>query len=64
MKNRLGFLDFEDEDSTFDVFKVRGLDDDSLIFGLTPFELTCFSTELWFQSQGRRDSRNRSSNHS
>src|SRR5215469_2532287 len=44
MMNRLGFSDFEDEDSTFDVFKVRGRDDDSLVFSLTPFELTCFST--------------------
>ena len=44
MRNRLRFLDFEDEDSIFDVFKVRGWDDDNLIFVLTPLELTCFST--------------------
>src|SRR5215469_7960203 len=44
MRNRLGFLDFENEDSTFDVFKGRGKDEGSLIFGLTPLELTCLST--------------------
>src|SRR5215469_5500917 len=43
MRNRLGFLDFEDEDFTFDVFKGKGKDQGSLIFGMTPLELTCFS---------------------
>src|SRR5215469_9099381 len=44
MRNRLGILDFEDEDSTFDVFKGRGRDEGNLIFGMTPLELTCFSS--------------------
>src|SRR5215469_14877994 len=43
MRNRLGFLDFEDEDTTFDVFKGRGKDEGGLIFGMAPLESTCFS---------------------
>ena len=43
MNNRLGFLDFDDEDFTFDVFKGRGRDEGSLNFGMTPPELICFS---------------------
>src|SRR5215469_4916947 len=43
MRNRLGFLDFEDEDSTFDAFKGRGKDEGSLIFGMTLLEFTCLS---------------------
>src|SRR5215469_13853813 len=43
MRNRLGFLDFEDEDTIFDVFKGRGKDEGGLIFGMAPLESTCFS---------------------